>query len=218
MFWSSYCATFYRPCLNLACRHEAGGNHFFQKSHDMFPVYWQCQTKWPTGIQSTKYMQLVLFQNILGMDPPMCVSVCVVCLCVTVCVWCSLCKDMFVLVIMSMYVTCQLPLPTSTYPASCSYSTHVPSEPSQIAAYPPFSQTLSRTSRQQTGTLHLLEKTEVKYHSTPCSQCNSLSQSTAVCWMPHWTALAIWWKVLLQEETEVQFFLLCFFFQHVQSK
>lgn len=112
------CAAFYRPCLSLASRHKAGGNHFFQKSHDMFPVYWQCQTKRPTCIQSTQYMQLVYFQNILGMDPPEVVYVWV-CVCLSVCgvaLWTCAC----VLVIMSMYVPCQLPVPTSTYPASCS--------------------------------------------------------------------------------------------------
>lgn len=58
----------------------AGGNQVSRKSHDMFPVCWQCQTKRPTCIQSTEYMQLVHVQNILGMDPPelvrKCMNVC----------------------------------------------------------------------------------------------------------------------------------------------
>lgn len=39
------------PSLRVRCRwrgrREAGGNVFFQKSHVLFPVCWQCQTKRP---------------------------------------------------------------------------------------------------------------------------------------------------------------------------
>lgn len=97
-----------------------------------------------------------------------------VCVCVSVwvsvCVRYSLCVDMCAC--HNEYVcTCQLLVPTSTYPVRCRCSAHVPSGPSQIAAYPPIlPQSQSRTSRQQTGTLHLLEKPEARYHSGLCSQ------------------------------------------------
>lgn len=172
------CAAFYRPCLSLACSHKAGGNHFFQKSHDMFPVYWQCQTKRPTCIQSAQYMQLVQFQNILGMDPPevVCVSVCV-CLsvCGVGCVCVCACHNEYV---------CTMPTFSAHIHLSSELqcSTHVPFGPIQIAAYPPIlPQPQSRTSRQQTGTLHLLEKPEARYHSTPCSQYITVYHNVPQC-------------------------------------
>lgn len=132
----------------------------------MFPVYWQCQTKRPTCPAYSLHSTCSWFTSKIFWEwIHQCVSVCgVACMCV--------CSCAFVFVIMSMYVPCQLPVPTSTYPASWSCSTHVPSRgPSQIAAYPRIlPQPQSRTSRQQTGTLHLLEKPEARYHSTPCSQ------------------------------------------------
>ena len=98
--------------------------------------------------------------------------------CGVACVWTCECVP----VIMSMYVPSQLPVPTSTYPASCSCSTHIPSGPSQTTAYPPIlPQPLSRTSRQQTGTLHLLEKPESRYHSTPCSQYITVHHNVPQC-------------------------------------
>lgn len=149
---------FYRPCLSLACSHKAGGNHFFQKSPVMFPVYWQCQTKRHT----------VYIVHAAGSDPNYSGNGSTMCACV--CVWYSMRMD--ICACHNEYVcTCQLLVPTSTYPVSCRCRTHVPSGPSQIAAYPPIlPQSQSRTSRQQTGTLHLLEKPKARYHSGPCSQ------------------------------------------------
>lgn len=102
---------------------------------------------------------------------------------VSVCVRCSLNVDMCVCTCHNDYV-CTMPASSAHIHQSSELqcNTHVLSVPSQIAAYPPIlPQPQSRTSRQQTGTLHLLEKPEARYHSTPCSQYITVYHNVAQC-------------------------------------
>lgn len=143
--------------------------------------------------------------------------VCVyVCAWVSVCVWYSLCVDMRAG--SNEYVcTCQLPVPTSTYPVSCKCSTHVPLGPSQIAANPPIlPQPQSLTSRQQTGTLYLLGKPEARYNGAPCSQYIPVYHNEPQC---AGSLIGQLWpfgaRFLLQKVTQVHF---CFCFHCRYSK
>lgn len=169
----------------------------------MFPVCCQCQTKRLTCIQSTQYMLLVPFQNILGMDPPECESVCV---------WCSLCVDMWVCACHNEYV-CTMPTSSAHIHLSSElwlqYTYPVRAKPNNCL--PSYSPTASEPD-QQTADRHAppLRKTRVQIpQHTLLTVHNSVPQCTTVCWKSHLTALAIWWKVLLQEVTQVHF---CFFF------
>ena len=109
--------------------------------------------------------------------------------------------------------TCQLLMPTSTYPLSCRHSAHVQAGPSQTAVYPPIlPQPRRGTSRRQTGTLHLLEKPEARYRSAPCSQRIPVHHNVPQCaGSLIGQTLAIWWVVLLQKVIKV-FFLYAFSF------
>lgn len=127
-------------------------------------------------IQSTQYMQLVYFQNILGMDPSVCV-----------CVWCSLyvCMFMCVCVCHNEYV-CTMPTSSAHIHLSSKlelqYTCPVPwAKPN--SCLPSYSPTASEPN-QQTADRHAppLRKTrgQIPQH-TLLTVHNSVPQCTTLC-------------------------------------
>lgn len=172
------------PHANLPCRHEAGGNHFFQKSPVMFPVYWQGQTKRHTvhtvhaagpgpnysGTASTKVGACMCLRGCVSASGAACVRTCA-------------------LVIMNMYVHANFWCPHPPYPVSCRCSTHVLARPSQIAAYPPIlpkacrldQETADRHAPTQTDTTADLLKVHTPVNHTALSKLRAFSIAEVVC-------------------------------------
>lgn len=113
----------------------------YQKSRDMFPSSWQCQTK--ACVQPTQCVRLAGFQKNS-------------CVCAPVRVQRGLCAR----VIMRMYGPCQLPVPTSTYPTRLQCTTCATSAKpnSYFALYSP----TASGPHQHTVALQLLEKPEAR--------------------------------------------------------